>query len=522
MANLGGEVDQRELDLQRDVVKNEMRQNVLDSAGAAGLEAFRTALFPAPHPYAEAVIGSIADLDAAELADVKAFFNAYYVPNNAVLSLAGDFDVEVAKGMIAETFGLIPRGAEVALPAPTAPAPAVQRLDFTDRLPSPIVVLGVAAPPSDKESVGLTLAGDVLGNYEYGVLRRELINTGLAVSASAGWDPGRLGGRFMISATAAPGIAPDVLEAALRKAVSDFATTPLEAEDVERARRTALVADRLSAESMLARAQLLAIRFDLYGEKSPGLGDDPTLLAITTSEVEAAFRSIVVPEALSVVTIVPGMRGDYPDVLKASSGIPAPIVAATRPVVDVPVLVAGVPDGAELPQIETATLSNGIRVIHYSSPGSPRALVAASVEGGSGNDVAGKEGLIELMAAMMSRGAGERNFEAFSKAAKDIGADVAGVAGRQQTHCALSVPPEDFSAGVDLLADAVLRPRFEPDEWATLRADAQQGLAYRQPDPSSLAYFGLKDLAVPEPQRTAGPGRNASVGGSADHRGCAG
>lgn len=514
MANLGGEVDQHELDLQRDVVKNEMRQNVLDSAGAPGVEALRAALFPAPHPYAEAVIGSIADLDAAQLGDVKAFFDAYYVPNNAVLSLAGDFDVDAVKAMIAETFGLVPPGAEVALPTPTAPKPAVKRLDFADRLPSPIVVLGVAGPPGDsKDSAGLMLAGDLLGNYEYGVLRRELVNTGIAVNASAGWDPGRLGGRFLISATAAPGVTPDVLEAALRKTVAEFAAGPFKAEDVERARRTALFGGRLAAESMSTRAQMLATRFDLFGEKSPGLGDDPTVLAITTSEVEAAFRSVVVPEALSVLTIVPGTRGDYPDVLKASSGTAVPITAAARPVVDVPVLVASEPGRAELPPIETATLSNGIHVVHYRVPGSPQVLVAASVTGGNGNDGVGKEGLVDLMATLMSRGAGERNFEAFSKAAKDVGADITGVAGRQQTAMILSVTPEDFSAGVDLLADAVVRPRFEPEEWAALHAEAMQGLAYRQTDPSSLAYFALEEQAFPtaagQPALEATP---ASVG----------
>ena len=194
MANLGGEVDQRELDLQRDVVKNEMRQNVLDSAGAPGVEALRAALFPAPHPYAESVIGSIADLDAAKLEDVKAFFDAYYVPNNAVLSLAGDFEVEAVKAIIADTFGRVPRGADVAVPEAATPEPVAVRLDFTDRLPAPVVMLAAAGPPVDTvASVALVVAGDLLGNYEYGVLRRELVNTGLAINASANWDRGPAG-----------------------------------------------------------------------------------------------------------------------------------------------------------------------------------------------------------------------------------------------------------------------------------------------------------------------------------------
>jgi predicted Zn-dependent peptidase len=100
---------------------------------------------------------------------------------------------------------------------------------------------------------------------------------------------------------------------------------------------------------------------------------------------------------------------------------------------------------------------------------------------------------------MMSRGAGERGFEAFSKAAKDIGADISGQADMQQTAAVLGVPPEGFAAGVDLLADAVLRPRFEPAEWGALQAEVQQGLAYRKMDPGSLAYYALEELAFPIP-----------------------
>lgn len=509
MANLGGEVDQRELDLQRDVVKNEMRQTVLDTTGAPGIETLRAALFPAPHPYAEAVIGSIADLDAAKLDDVKAFFNAYYVPNNAVLALAGDFDVEAVKAMIAETFGQVPRGADVAIPVVEAPKPVALRLDFTDRMPSPVVVLGVAGPPiGARDCTALMVAADLLGNYEYGVLRRELVNTGLAINASAGWDPGRLGGRFTISATAAPGVTSAVLEAALRKAVADFSIDGVKTEDVDRVRRNVRLGLDLTVESLLDRAKLLATRYDLYGEKSPGLGIDPGLMTVTAPEVELAFRAVVAPDALTVLTIEPGERGDYPAVLKASSGVSAPIEAAPRPVVVLPKLQAGVPGKAELPPMETATLANGIRLVHYRTSGSPRELIAVSVAGGTGSDDAGKEGLIGLSAGMLARGAGDRDFEAFSKATRDIGADISGRADMQRTSVVLAVPPEDFEGGVDLLADAVLRPRFEPTEWSALTAEVQQGLAYRSIDPDSLAYTAMTDVMFP--MQPGGPALDAT------------
>jgi secreted Zn-dependent insulinase-like peptidase len=128
------------------------------------MEELRTALFPAPHPYAEATIGSIADLDAAELTDVKAFFNAYYVPNNAILALSGDFDVETVKAQIADTFGRIPRGPNA--PRGGAAASIVPR--STDR----VVCRRMAGRPAgDGERVALTTRQRLL-NFKQGALRR--------------------------------------------------------------------------------------------------------------------------------------------------------------------------------------------------------------------------------------------------------------------------------------------------------------------------------------------------------------
>ena len=159
MANLGRSVTQAKLDLQRSVVKNEMRQNVLDKAGASGWEAFWSGLFPKPHPYSRMVIGSVADLDAATLDDVRGFFNTYYLPNNAVLVLVGDLKVDDTKALIADTFGRVPRGADVARPTVPEPTQAKLKLVLEDRVPSPVVVVGFSGPVAQSPDNGaLTIA----------------------------------------------------------------------------------------------------------------------------------------------------------------------------------------------------------------------------------------------------------------------------------------------------------------------------------------------------------------------------
>ena len=169
------------------------------------------------------MIGSIADLDSATLDDVQGFFNTYYVPNNAVLVLTGDFEVAEAKALIAKTFGLVARGADV--PRPSADTkPAKIRLDLQDRVPSPIVVTRLRRTDGrGAENGALRIAAELLGNAEIGALRQRLVSEkGLATSATAYWTPGLLGGRFTVEAAAADGVAAEMLETELRAAIADY------------------------------------------------------------------------------------------------------------------------------------------------------------------------------------------------------------------------------------------------------------------------------------------------------------
>lgn len=283
----------------------------------------------------------------------------------------------------------------------------------------------------------------------------------------------------------------------MRKAVADFGAGKIEAADVERTRQASRIGWQLQIESMLGRADALARDFDVSGEASTGLGDDPVLEALTAEDVMAAFRQYVVPDQLSVLTILPGPRGDYPEALKASSGEPAPLPAAARPSVDIPVLTAGAAERSELPPAQRAELSNGIEIVHYRMDGAPLALLAATVPGGVTSDRPGKEGLIGLTAELMARGAGERDFEAFTKAASDIGAKISGQVGLGLSAVVLAVPPARLGGGAELMADTLLRPRLDPTEWQALVAETQQSLAYVETHPQAVGQLALERLLFP-------------------------
>src|SRR5215212_6772932 len=113
MGTLTQTLTKEKLDNQREVVKNERRQGVDNQPYGSWLEKTLGYLYPAMHPYQHSVIGSMTDLTNASVDDVKTFFNTYYAPNNAVLVIAGDIDLNEAKALVRKRFGAIPRGPKV-------------------------------------------------------------------------------------------------------------------------------------------------------------------------------------------------------------------------------------------------------------------------------------------------------------------------------------------------------------------------------------------------------------------------
>ncbi|HEX5726827.1 MAG TPA: pitrilysin family protein [Longimicrobiaceae bacterium] len=210
------------LDNQREVVKNERRQGVDNQPYGTWLERMLTHVFPAGHPYHHTVIGSMEDLTAASLDDVKNFFRTYYAPNNAVLVVAGDIDVEQAKQLVRKHFGDIPRG-----PA----APPLRSLDLPPHVgaprrevvedanaPAPAVYVGYRVPNARSDRADATsLLGSLLGSGRSSPLYESLVRRQQVATNVGAFNFGLVDGAdlMVFFATGKPGASPDSLEAAL-------------------------------------------------------------------------------------------------------------------------------------------------------------------------------------------------------------------------------------------------------------------------------------------------------------------
>ena len=243
-------LDQGLLDVQRDVVKNERRQSYENAPYGSSYLALLDALFPAGHPYNGAVIGSMADLSAATLDDVRGFFRDYYTPSNATLAIAGDFDPVAVKASIQKYFGSLPARAKKATPDPHVPPPRVGRYVVEEPVELAEVTFGYRTPPAytaDDVIIDVAMA-TLAGGKATRLYQTLVVDKKLASDVSASQDSNQLSGIVTVSATAATGKTVAELENALSAALAALEKTGPTPVELQRAKRRILLSTLKSLE----------------------------------------------------------------------------------------------------------------------------------------------------------------------------------------------------------------------------------------------------------------------------------
>jgi zinc protease len=222
---------------QRDVVLNERRQNYENRPYGLAPMAMLAALFPPDHPYHWTTIGEIADLHAAQLDDVRAFFKTYYHPANASLSIAGDIDSEEALSLARAYFEDLASGPAVAPVRPAAAdLPGDRRLLLEDRVELPRLYIAWLTPAMFAAGdADLDLAADILANGKTSRLYRRLVyDERIATDVSAAQNSREVAGFFQVAATAAPGHSLEELEQAILEEITRLAGEGPSDDEIDR------------------------------------------------------------------------------------------------------------------------------------------------------------------------------------------------------------------------------------------------------------------------------------------------
>lgn len=306
MAFLLDHADEATFASQREVVKNERRQNYENAPYGLVSQAIRAELFPKDHPYHLLTIGSPADLDAATIEDVRAFFRRYYVPNNATLVLSGDFQRDEALARVTKYFGPIPRGADV--PRKTA-APVARsgeaRIEMEAGVQLPRVYVSWTSPPlfapGDAE---LDILANALSSGKTSRLYKRLVyDLQIAQSVSAFQASMELSSTFEIVATAKPGHTADELLKVIDEELASVRASGVTADELARAKTSILAGGVFEIERSSARANRLNSYSHYTGDPNYFAKDMARTRDATAEGVTGAARTWL-RERDRVVTIV--------------------------------------------------------------------------------------------------------------------------------------------------------------------------------------------------------------------------
>ena len=315
MANLLPALNQTKLDNQRDVVKNERRQNYEDRPYGMVWLRMPEGLYKKGHPYDHTPIGSHADLTAATLEDVKAFFKEYYAPANAVLTLSGDFDRAEAKRLIELYFGGLPSGKRAAMPIVKVKPSLDENVHIVeqDEVKLPRVHFVYHSPALYAEGdAALDVLSSILSSGKNSRLYRPLVMEQQVAKDVAAFQYSRaLGGIFIVQATAAPGRTIEDLASALDEALKTALKTPPTQDEMARALNGWKKSFYGRLESAINRATLLSTYYHLAGDTNYLSKDLARYTAVDSATIVKTANAYLDTNRLriDVVPVAPKAKG---------------------------------------------------------------------------------------------------------------------------------------------------------------------------------------------------------------------
>ncbi len=301
-------MDAPKVDLQRDVVKNERRQSYENQPYGMVSENLLAAIYPKGHPYSWSTIGSMADLSAASLDDVKNFFRIWYTPNNAVIVVAGAVNSDSVRAAVRQMFGEVPRG-----PAITRNRPASFTLRDTvvvleDRVQLPRVYLAWhAVPEFSRDDAALDVASYILTGARNSRLTQALVyDRPLATSANAFNSSKRLDGDFQVVATARPGVHLDTLQQVIDAELRKLAAAPPTARELEQAKNAIEAQFLNSLEFVDAKADRLNAYYYATGTADYFQRDLDRYRAVTAADVQRIVRQYLMGGRVTLSVVPQG------------------------------------------------------------------------------------------------------------------------------------------------------------------------------------------------------------------------
>ncbi|KJV35333.1 M16 family metallopeptidase [Luteibacter yeojuensis] len=513
MGHLLGAIGQKELDTQRGVVQNEKRQGENRPYGRVD-ENILVNTYPANHPYHHDTIGSMADLDAASLDDVKKWFHDYYGAANTTLVMAGDITVAQAKEKAEKYFGDIPAGPPV--PRQQAWITPLQK-DTTgvqhDQVAQPRIVRTWIVPQlGTDDAVNLDLATTALGGGKTSRLYQRLVyQDKLADDVSVGISPFALASQVQLSVDVKQGVDQKKVEAAIADVWNDFLAKGPTDDELARAKvtnRASFVRGLEKVGGFGGKAVILAEGQVYRNDPEAYKKDLQRAQSATVASVLAASKEWL-GKGSYTLTVLPAKPGFDPAAedkavkgLADASGRPAAVMppAATYKVDKSTVDRAGgvpavtrFPD-LTFPKLQRGKLKNGIEVVLAERHTIPVTQVQLLFNAGYAADQGHKLGTAAFTAAMMNESTKALDSVEVARRKERLGASIGAGCALDSCSVSLNALNTDLDPSIKLFADITRTPAFNADDIERVRGQWIAGIAQEKTEPEAIALRSLPPL----------------------------
>jgi len=486
-------VTQSGLEREIDVICNEKRQTEVNNAYGMMNDVMSKNFFPERHPYSWTVIGEFDDIKSATVEDVKEFYGTYYVPSNATLCIAGDFDPVEVKALIEKYFAEIPSHPVEKPEVWDVKLDQTKNLYYEDQFASmaALDMTWSAAADGNEDGPALDALSSLLGRGKNSPLYKNIVEKNLASDVYAYYDARESAGQLGISAYAFPGVDMDQIMAAIEQSLADFESNGIDEEELA----TLKAANETSAYrrlgSVLGKAQMLARSKEFYGKADKFIDDIADFNKVTSEDIMRVYNKYIKGQNYVSVVAVPkgqpelSIEGSVPAELYMEDQSKQTMRSVAGAIVDddyeytpskidrsvEPDYMANAPK-TSIPAIWRTTLSNGIRIAGITQREIPMVNLTIAIDGGSILDPAGKRGTASINANMMNEGTSEHTAVELEQALRKLGASASVSCGTKSTNISVSSLSKNLPAVMEIVNEMITKPRF--DEAAFGRAVKSQ------------------------------------------------
>jgi zinc protease len=494
-------IDEANFKSERDVVKEELRQRVLASPYGRLFALYLPQATYTTHPYHRPGIGSIEELDAATIDDVRAFHETYYRPDNAALIVVGNYDEAQLNAWIDKYLAPLKNPAK-AIPKVTAVEPPRLKPGVYDgygpNVPLPgvaITWLGVKA--SDPDAPALKMLDAVLSGGKSSRLYDALVyDKQIAAEIYSNADLPAQPGNFAVGAILASGHTIAEGEAALLAQVQRLRDAPPTKAELASAKNQLIAGKLRERETIDGRGFALGYALRIDGDAAKANTELADLQAVTAADVQRVARTYLDPNLRMTIRYRPESERPKGEVAAKAPEPPKMVTTYNGPVFTLaaegqrqalpPV---GAPVAPVLPKPAEKTLANGLRVIVARSSDLPLVSADLTIKTGGWADPAGLSGVAGMAADMLTEGTKTRSAREIARQTEALGANLESSAGLESSSVTLNIMPDKLDVGMAIMADVARNPAFTPEELSRQKAQSLDGLRVAYQEPGQVSAY---------------------------------